>query len=481
MTDLLTVLQNKFGYNAFRPGQKEVIEQIVQGKDVLALLPTGMGKSLCYQLPAYILDGSVLIVSPLLSLMQDQVEQMKAFGEKRVIAFNSFLPNEQKKRAMKQLHKFRFIFLSPEMLAQKEMHHRINQLKLSLIVVDEAHCISQWGFDFRPDYLKIGELFNVEARPPILALTATATKNVINDIKTYLKMKEPFEYIHSVDRPNIHFCKIKVKDKHEKLQWMIEHVQETEGPGIIYTQSRDKTEKIAEMLLEKNIHVASYHGGKDALDRQFIQQQFILGKLEWIVATNAFGMGVHKQNIRQIIHETMPSSIEHYMQEVGRAGRDGQDALAVLLYSDEDEKNAIFVALEEIPTSEQIRMYDYYRSQDLPLDTIYKEGHMSETAFRVLHYWMTRLSTNEVEKLFMTMKQNKVQAVSKVSHLVHSDECMRRLITQYFGQELKEKPNNCCTSCGIQMMDIIKKRQTPLKDNHTERNWEMRLKKLLLE
>lgn len=480
MTSLEDILQYHFGYSSFRPGQKEVIEQILQGRDVLAMLPTGMGKSLCYQLPAYIFNKPVLIISPLLSLMQDQVEQIKAFGEKRVIAFNSFLPYAERKRAIEKLNQYRFIFLSPEMLAQEEIQKRIKQVNLSLIVVDEAHCISQWGFDFRPDYLKIGELLHSENRPPILALTATATKNVMEDIKTYLKMKEPFEYIHSVNRPNIHFHKIMFPYRDDKLQWIIEHVKTTEGPGIIYTQSRDKTEKIAESLLQQNIAVASYHGGKDAEDRQFIQQQFILGQIDWIVATNAFGMGVHKSNIRQIIHETLPSSMENYMQEVGRAGRDGKDALAILLYCDDDEQNAMFVAIEDIPTSEQIKMYDYLKTQQVSPDSMYRDGYISETSFRVLHYWMTQMASSEVESLFQNMKYNKIESVNKVTNLIHSNRCMRELIVEHFGQKLQDKPKHCCTSCGIEIMDIIKDRQHEYENNNSYQTWERRLQMLLI-
>lgn len=480
MTVIDTILQKRFGYSEFRPGQREVIEQIIEGKDVLALLPTGMGKSLCYQLPAYILEGAVLIISPLLSLMQDQVEQMKVFGEKWVIAINSFLQRSEKKMALQNLHHYRFIFLSPEMLARKEMQTRIESLNLSLIVVDEAHCISQWGFDFRPDYLKIGELFQREKRPPILALTATATEQVKEDIKAYLKMKEPFEYIHSVDRSNIHYATLEFTFRDEKIDWIVEHVLKTEGPGIVYTQSRDKTEKIASLLIDEGIRAASYHGGKDMEDRQFIQQQFLLDDLEWIVATNAFGMGVNKPNIRQIIHETIPSSIEHYVQEVGRAGRDGDDALAILLYAKEDENNAIYIASEDIPTTEQIKMYDYLRNEQLPVEQMRQEGHISETGFRVLHHWMNEIPIQDVEKLFSSMKHNKMQAVFQVANLIHSKECIRDSIVQFFGQKVLKKPGNCCTRCGLKIEKFVENRQIPPEIENVQQHWEDRLQKLLL-
>ncbi len=191
------------------------------------------------------------------------------------MALNSFLTLQQKQYALNFLHQYRFIFISPEMLLQQQVNERLKNVNLSLIVVDEAHCISQWGFDFRPDYLRIGELFHYENRPPILALTATATNKVLGDIQTYLKMDEPFQYIHSVDRQNIHLSRKLFQRKEDKVDWIVQHVLETEGPGIIYTQSRTKAENISNRLINEGLSAASYHAGKESVDRQFIQQQFI--------------------------------------------------------------------------------------------------------------------------------------------------------------------------------------------------------------
>jgi len=478
---LETILNKHFGYSTFRPGQKEVIEKIVEGQDVIALLPTGMGKSLCYQLPGYIFNDPVLVISPLLSLMQDQVDQMKQFGEKRVVALNSFLSNEQKRYAIHFLEQYRFIFISPEMLLQQSVKQKLAQIKLSLIVVDEAHCISQWGFDFRPDYLRIGEVFNQSTRPPILALSATATQKVLFDIKQYLQMKEPFEYVHSVDRPNLHYKRVKFHDREDKINWILQHVKDTEGPGIIYVQSRTKAENLSRRLYEQGIQAATYHAGKDTEDRQFIQQQFIDGSLEWIVATNAFGMGVHKQDVRQIIHETLPANVENYMQEVGRAGRDGKDALAILLYAEGDEQLAEFIATTDLPSEHHVENYQsYIQRQELPIQ-MYRNGEISETAFRVLDYWMNHVSVHQVKEVLRNMRNDKFAAVRKMMELVRTEGCMRELLVNYFGQTLENRPPNCCENCGIDMKALVKSRQEQKETkNLFEESWQDRIYQLLI-
>lgn len=469
-------LNEHFGYPSFRTGQKEVIEQLLDGRDVIALLPTGMGKSLCYQLPGYVFDKPVLIVSPLLSLMQDQVDQLKRLGEKRVVALNSFLSLEQKKYALHFLHEYRFIFTSPEMLTQPQVRERLAQIELSLVVADEAHCISQWGFDFRPDYLRIGEVL-MEKRPPILALSATATLSVLEDIKAYLHMQEPFMFIHNVDRPNIHIAQNTFMVKEEKFEWILQHVKNSEGPGIIYTQSRNKAENFSRQLLEHGIVAAAYHAGKDAEDRQFIQQQFIAGDLQWIVATNAFGMGVHKNDIRQVIHESMPANISNYMQEIGRAGRDGKDALAILLYAEGDEHFAKYLATEDIPKKLHVDSYEQYRQAHQSPDSMLHAGEISETAYRVLDYWMGQESIEAVKQRLVNMEIRKYEAVHEMMNIVLGSGCMREKIVSYFGQQLTHRPPNCCQNCGIDIEQLlIPRSEVGIKQRIT---WEERLQNLL--
>ena len=472
-------LQRYFGYTSFRPGQKEIIENLVNGKDVVAILPTGMGKSLCYQLPGYLFEQPVLIVSPLLSLMQDQVDQLKQMGEKRVVALNSFLSQQQKNYALHFLHEYRFIFVSPEMLLQPQVKNRLASMKLSLIVADEAHCISQWGYDFRPDYLRIGEVIQTTNRPPILALSATATDSVIQDIQTFLHMKEPFSYTHSVNRPNIHLVKKFFNHKDDKIAWILNHVNETAGPGIIYTQSRSKAESISLALLQQNIQAAAYHAGKEMQDRQFIQQQFLTGQLQWIVATNAFGMGVHKNDVRQVIHETMPSTISNYMQEIGRAGRDGADSVAFVLYCEGDEQFAKFIVTEDLPKNVQVdRFVELTRSGQQP-NIMMTNGEISEVPFRVLSYWLERESSEQVKKRMHAIELKKYEEVLEMQKLIESNHCMREQLLKYFGQLLEQRQENCCTNCGLNEMKFIKQRS--VTDELNEMNdWQQRLQQMLL-
>jgi len=476
--NLESILNQYFGYKDFRPGQKEVIQNVVAGRDVIALLPTGMGKSLCYQLPGYIFNKPVLIISPLLSLMQDQVDQMKQLKEKRVVALNSFLNPAQKRATIHHLHEYRFIFISPEMLLQEQVQQKLDSMELSLLVVDEAHCISQWGFDFRPDYLRIGHVIGKENRPPILALSATATQKVIGDIESYLNMKDPYTFIHSIDRPNIHLGKLLFQGREDKMDWILEHVTKSAGPGIIYTQSRSKTENISQRLLQSGIACAAYHGGMDPLDRQFIQQQFIDGSLEWIIATNAFGMGVHKQNVRQVIHESLPSNISNYMQEIGRAGRDGKDSLAILLYAEGDEELAKFVGIDDSPLESHVDNYEQYRLRKEQPTAMIHNGEISETAFRVLDYWMHQLPPHEVKQRLISMKYEKIKAVEEVVELIDSTSCMREKLVHYFGQTLESKPDDCCQCCGLVYEHIIESRK--IKDTTTVVEWKKRIEKLLL-
>ncbi|WP_313891014.1 RecQ family ATP-dependent DNA helicase [Psychrobacillus sp.] len=469
MDKLTEVLQQKFGHTSFRDGQKEILEQIIAGKDVMAVLPTGMGKSLLYQLPAYLLEGTVLIVSPLLSLMQDQVEQLKMLGEKRVVAINSFLAYEQREQAFRQLSSYKFIFTSPEMLQNEGFNTLLSTMRIAYIVADEAHCISQWGFDFRPDYLRISTWLQTLHRPNVLALTATATKEVVNDIKTTLRMKEPFEYIHSIDRPTIAFEVREVEDQQEKLAWLFGRITTTNGPGILYTQSRKKAQFYAEQLRNKGISVAYYHAKMDQEDRILVQQQFQRGELEWICATNAFGMGIHKHNIRQIIHDHIPTSIANYMQEVGRAARDGGHSIASLIYTNSDVEQAFFVSMQDFPEEADIRLVFQTEQQQVQLP---------ETTSRILTYWKEVLSEQQTIQLFTDIKQKKWLEIQRLHTLFRNEKCVREQLLNYFGETFIEKPAQCCSVCELDLQQVL----IPRGQENEEKvlpNWSTRLNELL--
>ncbi|MDN3450420.1 ATP-dependent DNA helicase RecQ [Planococcus sp. APC 3906] len=468
------LLFNTYGFTSFRPGQREVISQILEGGDVIALLPTGMGKSMCYQLPAHRLPGSVLIVSPLLSLMQDQVAQLKKMGEKSVVAINSFVKPGEREKIWDNLASYRFIFISPEMLVQPFVKNQLQRIRISLLVADEAHCISQWGFDFRPDYLRIAEILPVLGNPQVLALTATATKKVTDEIMAYLKLKDPYVYTHPMDRKNIAYDIKRFEKPNDKIEWLKSFVQEFEGPGIIYAGTRKKSQEITELLLEMGLRAAYYHGGMEHQDRIFVQQQFQNGELEWVCSTNAFGMGVHIADIRHVIHFQLPTSIEGYVQEVGRAGRDGEPALATLLYASGDEMLMESLVMDELPNRHEIEMVAGNSQESKRL---VEEGIVRETAYRVISYWLSQMTAEETVARIDMIRQEKIRQIDKMKKLVNLTGCIREYLVGCFDQEVRDKPVNCCVNDGLNYEVFEKKKQKYQKSELD--NWQNRLNALL--
>ncbi|MDQ0427615.1 ATP-dependent DNA helicase RecQ [Planomicrobium stackebrandtii] len=468
------LLYNTYGFSSFRPGQREIIERVLAGEDVIALLPTGMGKSICYQLPAKVLPDSILIVSPLLSLMQDQVAQLKKMGEKSVVAINSFLKPEDKERIWSTLSSYKFIFISPEMLVQPFVKQKLKQIRISLLVADEAHCISQWGFDFRPDYLRISEILPHLNFPQVLALTATATDKVTEEIKKYLALSEPYVYSHPMDRKNIVYDIKKFEESRDKIEFIKEFVQKYNGPGIIYAGTRKKSQELSMLLTELGVSAAFYHGGMEHQDRVFVQQQFQNGELQWICSTNAFGMGVHIPNIRHVIHYQLPTSIEGYVQEVGRAGRDGQPSLATLLYAQGDEALLDSLVMDDLPTQHEIEAV--YRHGAGALHLI-DQGIVRETAMRVISYWMTQLPVEGVIKQMELLRSGKRQQVLKIRELIGLQGCLRSFIVQCFDQQLGGKPDNCCINDGIDYdaFEVF----SPSTEKHFPLQWQERLSVIL--
>lgn len=468
------LLFNTYGFASFRPGQREVISRILEGEDVIALLPTGMGKSMCYQLPAHRLSGSVLIVSPLLSLMQDQVAQLKKMGEKSVVAINSFLKPEEREGIWSNLASYRFIFISPEMLVQPYVKNQLQRIQISLLVADEAHCISQWGFDFRPDYLRIAEILPVLNNPQVLALTATATKKVTDEIQAYLKLDRPFIYSHPMDRKNIAYDIKRFEHSIEKVDWLKSFVQQFEGPGIIYAGTRKKSQEITELLLEMGLTASYYHGGMEHQDRIFVQQQFQNGELDWVCSTNAFGMGVHIANIRHVIHFQLPTSVEGYVQEVGRAGRDGEEALATLLYAVGDEGLMESLVMDELPTRHEIEQM----AESSPnTKRLVDDGIVRETAHRVLSYWLSQLTVEETIARIEMIRHEKIRQINKIKRLVSLSSCIREYLVDCFDQHIEFKPENCCVYDGINY-EVFEKRKQKYQKREQE-NWINRLNALL--
>lgn len=364
---MLNVLKNKFGFDTFRPYQKEIIENVLLDKDTLVLMPTGGGKSICYQLPALLKAGTAIVISPLISLMKDQVDGLQANGiEAR--AMNS-ANNETENMILKREcveGKVKLLYISPERLMM-EKDYLLKDMKISLFAIDEAHCISQWGHDFRPEYTQLKTLREQFPEVPIVALTATADKITRQDIIEQLSMKEPNIFISSFDRPNLNLEVKKGFQQREKNRAILEFIVRHPGQcGIIYCTSREKTTKVAEMLVGHGINAMAYHAGMNNRLREKVQNDFINDRIQVICATIAFGMGIDKSNVRWVIHYNIPKSIESFYQEIGRAGRDGMKSDTLLFYSLGDlvmlTKFAIESGQQEINLEKLNRMQQYAES-----------------------------------------------------------------------------------------------------------------------
>ncbi|GIV27722.1 MAG: ATP-dependent DNA helicase RecQ [Bacteroidia bacterium] len=350
------ILQQYWKYNSFRPLQEEIILSVLSGKDTIALLPTGGGKSVCFQVPGMAIEnGMTLVISPLIALMQDQVMNLKRRGISAAFVNSTMHPKEVEKVIQNAIdNEYKFLYVSPERLETASFVEILPDLKVGLLAVDEAHCISQWGYDFRPSYLKIAEIRKHLYNPniPTIALTASATEKVIDDITDRLELKSPNIFKQSFARKNLHYIVLYETNKIDRIQRIIHKVG---GAGIIYVRSRNKTKEIADVLNNKGIRSDYYHAGLSGEEKYFKQQKFIENEYQVMVATNAFGMGIDKPDVRFVIHYELSDSIESYFQEAGRGGRDLKTAYAVLLYSEADKEKLWRMYEESFPAIEQIK------------------------------------------------------------------------------------------------------------------------------
>ena len=389
----LDILQKYYGYTSFRKGQENIIKSIINKEDVLAIMPTGGGKSICYQVPALCLDGMTIVISPLISLMKDQVDALKTMGVKALL-INSSLSNSEYSKVLEDIEndECKIIYIAPERLDNLEFVNIIIGKNISQVAIDEAHCVSQWGHDFRVSYKKIPHFINkLEKRPIVTAFTATASNEVREDIIRILNLHSPAVYITGFDRENLSINIVKSSSKNKYILDYIEnHKNES---GIIYASTRKEVENIYEGLLKRNYSVAKYHAGLSNDARHEYQEKFINDDIKIMVATNAFGMGIDKPNIRWVLHYNMPQSIENYYQEIGRAGRDGEDSECVLLFSPGDIHTQKYLVEVGIENPERKRVQ-------------YKK-------------------------------------LQQMVDLVYSNTCYRKSILNYFGEHFLEECNNC--------------------------------------
>ncbi|MDR2941493.1 MAG: DNA helicase RecQ [Treponema sp.] len=404
--DKLTILREKFGYSSFRPGQEEVIDSILEGTDALAVMPTGAGKSLCYQIPALILEGMTIVISPLISLMKDQVNALKTAGCGAAF-LNSSLNGSEYARTMNQIMsgKIKLLYIAPERLQREDMSE-FSANSIPLVVVDEAHCVSQWGHDFRTSYLQIARFIrSIDPRPVVAAFTATATMNVRDDIRKLLALRAPLCVNTGFDRPNLYFEVQKPKDKKTALLECLEKRKDTSG--IIYCATRKTVDETCRLLASRGFNATRYHAGLDDGERRTNQDDFIYDRKTVMVATNAFGMGIDKSNVSFVIHYNMPKNIESYYQEAGRAGRDGSPADCVLLYNGQD-----------------VRINQYLITHD-------EDGEAAN------------------EKL----QAHNLELLKQMTFYAAGNDCLRKRLLGYFGEKTSSSCGNC-SNCLTEFKEI---------------------------
>ena len=461
-------LQRHFGFDDFRPGQRKIVESVLAGRSTVAILPTGGGKSLCYQLPALLREGVTIVVSPLIALMQDQVDQLHARGILHATALNSSLSRAEIEQRFQQLaeQRLKLLYVAPERFAAPGFIDLLTRVSVSLFVVDEAHCVSHWGHDFRPDYLYLRSAITSIQPKVVLALTATATPAVRREIAVQLGLIDPFLLVNSFDRPNLFFSVVPCTTK-AKPGTLVALLQGTSGSCIVYVARQRDAEELAALLNQHEVKAVPYHAGLGAHIRRTNQQAFLQGKVRIIVATVAFGMGIDKPDVRAVIHYQHPGSLEAYYQEAGRAGRDGEPAQCLLLFDKRDSGLQRFFIQQRYPTGGEVR--EIYRLLRTGLSPREISGRVPELSDEKVNVALTvledkgcierqaqtvRLRTDEspqdLRLDFSFLKQRQQADYRRLGEMLDyltTTACRRVAILRYFGERVPVGKN--CGQCDL--------------------------------
>lgn len=478
MADLTSTLHNilhdKFNFKEFRPGQEKTLQHVLAGQPTLSILPTGSGKSLLYQIPAYLTTGLIVVVSPLISLMEDQVDRIRKRGDFKVAMLNSRLDYQQQQTILRSIRIYRFLFLSPETLVKKGVLQTLKQTPLSLFVVDEAHCISQWGPNFRPEYLLIKQVLQSLRPPKLLMLTATATPTIANDIMHKLGL-EPTQVAivrENVDRPNIFLAVKQLTNEAAKRKYLFKTVAQLGNSGVIYFSSKKVADEVATQLrAHTDLRVSIYHAGISNLERYQIQQQFMNNEVDVICATSAFGMGINKNDIRYVIHYHLPGSIESYVQEIGRAGRNGRPALALLLYCPGDEQ--IQEALGQISLPPK-SVLSGVQNHQLPVQTLGDQQELLQ------FYFQHAYSVEQIIKIVQQQNRLSRMRLANMMDYVNARSCLRQIINHYFDDSDDGRPQQCCSNDDPtwQVTDLQLPSVIPQRDRQSGDDWLSRIDQL---
>ena len=463
------IANQRFGIEEFRLGQEELIRAALSGRDSLGIMPTGSGKSLCFQLPSLLLDKSVLVVSPLISLMQDQHHKLIDLGIPAAKINSTVSAGEQQEiKAAVAEGERELIYVTPERLENSEFLSALQKGGVSLVVIDEAHCISQWGHDFRPAYTALSIAIKSLGRPPIMALTATATSDVTDDIISQLELKDPLTVRRSIDRRNLTFHVCNTMNESIKHEKMLELIRLSKGACIIYVATVKAANEVADFLSENEVKCAAYHGKLSGKVRQQIQQDFMSDQYQAIVATKAFGMGIDKENVRLVVHYQFPDSVESYYQEAGRAGRDGEEAQAVLLYQLEDKRIQSYFLGGKYPSRQDASLFLQSlkkageEGNSLNLKDLAATTGTALNKLRVIANYLAGAGLVKKSKTIKIMRefdsddalaqflkeyeerhQSDRDRLEQIMHYAQTMQCRVTFLRQYFGED----PKHTCGRC----------------------------------